>query len=435
MKKPIELWPYLLFLPIDLNERNSFIRSILSSKVASSVFFQFETSGKVYQKDLIEDLPHSNKSILAFLSKLRKYGLIISDSEVQEGKRVVVHKLTKSGWEFSKFFSKELPADLGDLTVSLLEEYLFRLIMLHREQKLPDSMVFDSFTRARAKVYIHGSTRYSSSDVSIIGPIVSDTHLLCKSFPGSSGISECDSITRQPASIGFDVAKKLASSKLKIKFVSELGNDQDGWNILTELIRAEVDVTGVTISDSLHTPESVTIATDKDSRRFKEKKNDLAFTRFSPSAIPWDALESSSILFLYEVQIDIGSAIALFARARNIPVILYCPIFYEKQDLEDYASLFSLVNVLLASNGAWKSMKSILNGDPISYIRPLTSSDIIVRNTKQSYKHYSLLHGITTKSTKLRGDITSEYISSFLKAMTEKLESYEAYNQSLGSEN
>jgi hypothetical protein len=434
MKKQIELWPYLLFLPIDIKERYTFIRKVLSSKVAASVFSQFETIGKVYQKDLIENLPHSNKSILSFLSTLRKYGLIISDSEVQAGKRVVVHKLTKSGWEFSKFFSEELPADIGDLTISLLEEYLYRLIMLHREQKLPESMVSDSFTRARAKAYIHGSMKYLSSDVVIVSPIVYDSHLSCESYPKTGGVSECQSITSRPASIGFDVAKQLASSAMKVKLVSELGNDQNGWNILTELIQSDVDVTGVAISDRLHTPKSYTISTVNDIRRFTEKQENSAFTKFSPSAIPWDDLESSSIIFLSEVPPDIGSTISLFARARNIPVIFYCPSISSKRKLDDYASFLSLIDVMILSNETRKSIRSILNGDPISFIRPLTSADIIIRNTKQSYKHYSLSRGITTKSTTSHGDIPSEYLSSFLEAMTEQKKPFEAHMCALDNE-
>ncbi len=431
MKKPVELWPYLLFLPIDMEKRNKFIRSILSSKVASSIFSSFGTEGRVLQRDLVEELPHSNKTIISFLEKLRKYGLIISGSEVSGGKRVVVHELTKTGWEFSRFFFEGLPSDIGDLTTSLLEEYLLRLVMLHREQQLPDTMVFDAFTRARTKAFIHNSPKYNKSDVTIIAPIIVDTILKCRDFPSPGETVEYQPLMRIPRGTGFDVAKQIADHQVRVAYISEVGNDQKGWNALSELIRQNVDVTGVKISETLHTPESFTLTNEKDERKLIDRSEKIAFNIHSPSDVPWSTLESTRVVFLDDISPEVGITIAVFSRSRGIPVVISCPPLCTKDRFEDYIPFLSQVDVILMSNESWSAIKKVMDNNPVKQMRLHTQASIIARVTKRSYKLYLPEKGITSQTSNQSNDITTKYISGFLKGMLQAYSIQEAHNMGL----
>ncbi|MCK5240481.1 MAG: hypothetical protein KAR33_13070, partial [Candidatus Thorarchaeota archaeon] len=68
MNPNAHLLPYLVFLPKELEEKHKFIKTILASKVASAVLSSFDKGGRVLQRDLVENLPHSNKSILSYLT-------------------------------------------------------------------------------------------------------------------------------------------------------------------------------------------------------------------------------------------------------------------------------------------------------------------------------------------------------------------------------
>ena len=91
-----DLWPFILFLPKDKTRRHKFIKSIIASSVAQNIFSHFSEDGRVLQRDLIENLPHSNKSIIAYLKSLEEFQLSSSGTTTHNGKRVVYHELTKS---------------------------------------------------------------------------------------------------------------------------------------------------------------------------------------------------------------------------------------------------------------------------------------------------------------------------------------------------
>ncbi|MFW9926594.1 MAG: hypothetical protein ACFFDM_07510, partial [Candidatus Thorarchaeota archaeon] len=127
------LWPYLLFLPTEPETRDEFVRSVLASRVARGVLSSFGEDGRVLQRDLVEQLPHSNKSVLSYLKTLQKFDLIQTSTTIHNGKRVVYHELTKNGWGLARFYFEGLPYDVEELTAFLLEDYLTRLATLYRD--------------------------------------------------------------------------------------------------------------------------------------------------------------------------------------------------------------------------------------------------------------------------------------------------------------
>ncbi|MHA1577890.1 MAG: hypothetical protein ACTSU3_11060, partial [Candidatus Thorarchaeota archaeon] len=180
-----DLWPFILFLPKDIAIRQKFIKSILASRVSQNIFSQFDENGRVLQRDLIENLPHSNKSIIAYLKSLEEFQLSISGTTIHNGKRVVYHELTRNGWGLARFFAKDLPLDLGELTGFLLEDYLKHMITLYSEQGLAVTEIFDVFTRTGGKVILSRSPNYENPDYIIIGASTYSTVFECVEYHSS----------------------------------------------------------------------------------------------------------------------------------------------------------------------------------------------------------------------------------------------------------
>jgi hypothetical protein len=240
-----QLWPYLLFLPQDPATRDEFIRTILASSLARNVFLSFDEEGKAYQRDMIHNLPHSNKSILKYLEKLGNYGLIKTETTVRGGKRVVYHELTDNGKGIASFFFKELPSDLGVLTASLLENYLLRLVSLYRNQGMSESVIFDVFTKTRGLAILDGSIKYQNPEFMLFGASAFYTQIDCDSIPGVGGLESCDIPSRYPGGPSVELALALAEVGRQVTFVSEVGNDPDGYNIISHLVQNKVDVTNL----------------------------------------------------------------------------------------------------------------------------------------------------------------------------------------------
>ncbi|MBE0526427.1 MAG: hypothetical protein IH631_05755, partial [Candidatus Thorarchaeota archaeon] len=236
------LWPYLLFLPAEYETRDEFIRSVLASRLARGILSSFSEDGRVLQKDLIEQLPHSNKSILSFLKTLQKFGLVTTGSTIHSGKRVVFHELTKTGWSLARFFFEGLPSDVEELTAFLLEDYLKMLATMYRAQGIPESTLFEIFARMRAKAILDGSKTYTTPTFMLFGASAYNTQLDCDKVPALGGLASCSYPVRHSGGPTVDLALALAKAGYDTTLVSSVGNDMDGWNIITDLIQGNVDV-------------------------------------------------------------------------------------------------------------------------------------------------------------------------------------------------
>ncbi|MHA2285143.1 MAG: PfkB family carbohydrate kinase, partial [Candidatus Thorarchaeota archaeon] len=289
-------WPFLLFLPKNFEKRQEFIRSVLGSRLAHNVLCSFKNQERVLQRDLVKQLPHSNKSILEYLRTLTEFGLLTSGSSVHGGKRVVFHELTKTGWSLARFFSEGLPSDLTELTTYLLEDYLMHLVSLSREEGINDSLVFDVFARMRAKVMLNDSPSHECPDFILFGASAYFTHIECPTLPPPGNLSSCKSPTRAPGGPTIDLALALAKGGFDTTFVSSVGNDQDGWNVITGLIQGNVDVSRVAVRDQKRTNETIVVNTQTGSRTLVGIGELASLSLESPSEVPWFLLENSRLV-------------------------------------------------------------------------------------------------------------------------------------------
>ncbi|TET11566.1 MAG: carbohydrate kinase family protein, partial [Candidatus Thorarchaeota archaeon] len=381
------LWPYLLFLPSEQDTRDEFVRTVLSSRVARSVLSGLDKEGPVMQKELVASLPHSNKSVLSYLSILRKFGLITTGSTIHLGRRVVFHDLTKSGWGLAKFFFEGLPSDIEEFTASLLEDYLTRLATLYRAQGIPESTLFEIVSRMKTKAILEGSKAYSNPSFILFGAAAFNTEIECGTLPVQGGLASCSPPNRHPGGSTVDLALALAKEGFETSLVSSVGNDMDGRNIITNLIQGNIDVRHIVVEDDKHTNKSIIIKEGKKgTRTFVAVSPTTALSITSPNLVPWSHLDNSKVVYIGEVFVEVAAAIAAHTNVKGIPTVYRCSVPYLEFGLEHLKPVLSQVGIILISNRGWKYLKANIGSRPLQKLRELTDAAIIIKQSKNKYQ-------------------------------------------------
>jgi len=84
-----QIWHYILPFPLE-TEKRRLIWSILQSKVGKSLLMNMDVEGRTYQKDMINRMSYSNKSIIEYLKRMFSAGMLEQGMEqVLTGKRKV----------------------------------------------------------------------------------------------------------------------------------------------------------------------------------------------------------------------------------------------------------------------------------------------------------------------------------------------------------
>ncbi|MFX1264579.1 MAG: carbohydrate kinase family protein [Promethearchaeota archaeon] len=421
MSEGEQLWPYVLFLPDNLERRLSFIRSVLASRIAPSVLGRFDESGRVFQRDLVKQLSHSNKSILAFLKTLRDFGLATAKSAVRGGKRVVYHELTKNGWGLARFFSEDLPSDLGALTEHLLEDYLTNLVALYRDLDLDESSIFDVFTRTRAKEILKGSVEYEHPEYALFGSAAYFTEIRCGTIPPPNGEVGCNAPIRYAGGPTLNLALALADEDREVALISAVGNDQDGWNVIATLAAHGVDTSHFVVEDGKHTNETVTIQ-DENSTRTLVGIGDLsALSITSPSQVPWDKIIDAKAVYIGEVFVEVAVSIASYAKANDIPLVYRCSPHYWKLGISELEPLLRQVDVLVISAREWKEVGEAIGPGPMERLQSLSDASIVLQHSKDAYLVHLNSESRPTEFTCdfSTDDVTQWFMAGLLQAIGE----------------
>lgn len=380
-----KFWPYILMMPSEYPERIAFIKDVLASKIAANVLPCFEVSGSVLQKDLIKNLSHSNKSIIQYLEVLRSYGFIETGSKVMDGRRIVYHELTKRGWVLVRFFSEGLPPDANELTEALLEDYLTGLLSFYREHNFEESVFFEILTRVRAKSMVESSKKYEKPEFVILGASALFTNLECE-LESKSGIEiQCKMPQRFAGGPSLELASSLAGKDTKVVFVSTIGDDLNGWSVLTSLIAKGIDVHHFVIESTKATNETIMLHDGTTSRVLVGIDERFALSLTSPSQIPWNVLEKCKLVYIGEVFLEVALAIAVFCHAKGIPCVFRCSQHYWRLGLSKITSILNQIDVLLVSPAEWAVAKEELGLNPVAALRKHTNAEILIKMDKGKY--------------------------------------------------
>ncbi|MEM0216570.1 MAG: hypothetical protein QW612_03385 [Candidatus Bathyarchaeia archaeon] len=124
-----EYHPYVVFLPAE--QKHRILEAIFGSKASTDILkfsLKIGITNKICQKDLIENLPYSNKTIIEALKNLTKLGVLAEDMEKTEknGRSVwiKVYRLSDLGKWFALLLAEE--KDLRDEEKAEILEKIFR---------------------------------------------------------------------------------------------------------------------------------------------------------------------------------------------------------------------------------------------------------------------------------------------------------------------
>ncbi|MBC7130069.1 hypothetical protein H5T51_02465 [Candidatus Bathyarchaeota archaeon] len=122
-------YPYVVFLPSE--EKHNILSAIFGSKASIDVLkFSLKQGigNKIYQKDLVEKLPYSNKTIIENLKTLTKLGILTEEMEKTESSGRIVwvksYKLSDIGKWFALLLAEE--KELTDQEKAEILENTFR---------------------------------------------------------------------------------------------------------------------------------------------------------------------------------------------------------------------------------------------------------------------------------------------------------------------
>ncbi|MFW9850405.1 MAG: PfkB family carbohydrate kinase [Candidatus Thorarchaeota archaeon] len=427
--------PYLVLLPHDLTKKQTFIKTILAPKVAAPILSSFDKDGKVLQRDLVEKLPHSNKSILAYLSALKDAGLVTSSSAIHQGKRVVIHELTKTGWSLARIFFEGLPSDVRELTSYLLEDYLTHIVSLFRDLEISSSSLQDILTKAQANAMRSSSKEYVNPDFLIFGASAYYTKISCNKLPNPNSSVSCDIPIRYPGGPSITLVRTLAERGKSVTFVSTVGNNQDGWNLISDLIKKEVDVANISVEDGKVTNETVLIDDQKGSRTLIGVGTEAALSITTPSQVPWSKFEKTRVVYLGEVFTEVASTISAFARSNSIPIVYRCSVPFLERGLKHLEPVLNQIDVLLISNNAWMYLKKTLKRNIIPTLRNHTNALIVARESQNSYSiHRSDESPVIKEINSDSLDISNQFSAELLIRLSEGLSPLSATLKAIGLE-
>ena len=124
-----EIYPYVVFLPA--KQKNKVLSAIFGSKAAVDILkFSINqgVSNKIYQKELIEKLSYSNKTIIEHLKTLTKLGVLEEEMEKTERQKrtmwVKSYRLSDIGKWFALLLAEE--KDLSEKEKAEILQNIFR---------------------------------------------------------------------------------------------------------------------------------------------------------------------------------------------------------------------------------------------------------------------------------------------------------------------
>ncbi|NWG10894.1 hypothetical protein HXY33_03970 [Candidatus Bathyarchaeota archaeon] len=124
-----DLHPYVVFLPSE--QKSRILSAIFGSKAAVDILrFSLKQgiSNKIYQKELVERLGYSNKTIIGNLKSLTKLGVLKEDMEKSKKERRIVwvkaYQLSDIGRWFALLLAEE--KDVSEKEKAEILQNLFR---------------------------------------------------------------------------------------------------------------------------------------------------------------------------------------------------------------------------------------------------------------------------------------------------------------------
>ncbi len=357
------VWPYVLPFPLD-SEKRRLIWSILQSRVGSEILGELRVDEQTYQHDLIEKLPYSNKSIIKYLKKLVKAGILEQGMKVSTDKRRNVwikwYEPTSLGKWLILFL--KLPSQVSlELTKKVVEE-LFRLYSSSIVEVCQRySLDIDSFHRDLDKQYLLEITKKPPEikpKVAVFGSAALDVHGRLKRLPASDEIVYVDESGRYPGGMGSNVSVALSKLGVPAAFFGRIGNDSTGRSLLENLARNNVGLSNAHVVDAPSLQTLILSDNQKHRWLFVVGSSHHAISLKSLEEIDWKIVDHCKVVYIGEVFTEIASSVADYARTRNKAVIYRPGVPYMLLGVENLRRILEHATLFILNKAGWKQLKN-----------------------------------------------------------------------------
>ncbi|MHC1605720.1 MAG: hypothetical protein ACXQTP_07115 [Candidatus Methanofastidiosia archaeon] len=129
-----DAFPYLMFLPKDRGKLIKMLNDVFGSNVKIDILKRFRAyeNDRVYQKELVETLPYSNKTVLKNLKELCAHNIFVEGMEKHHGNKDVWVKYylidEKMRWLVLLFEDPSEISNMGEIILQLAKLYYESLV-------------------------------------------------------------------------------------------------------------------------------------------------------------------------------------------------------------------------------------------------------------------------------------------------------------------
>ena len=355
-----EIWPYLIFLPAEPENLKKFLTKVLGSHISIHILEKIN-EGTVCQKDIIQQLNYSNKTIISHLKNLVELNVIKEDFQTERGRRIICYKPTSIGrWILLMFQRKFSTSDLGEVLEELFSIYLDNAVELCLKSGLDFSRLENIFSKAMSEGLIKLSepSRVVMPSVLVFGSVAMDTFSMVEERGEPGGSRLLYELYEFPGGSGGNVAVALSRLGVKTSFIGKLGGDAAGWRLLSEFIKDGVDVTSVVIDKTKRTSRSFIVAGEAQRKRtYIFATKDTALSLAHPDEINWNLMKDAEIFYIGETFLEISELIAGYGSNLGKTIVYRPTIHYLVQGLEKLEGILRKTNILIINETGWKILK------------------------------------------------------------------------------
>jgi len=426
-----ELWPWILPLPKETKEQYEILLSVFKSEVSLDILLKMDVNKKNYQKELVEKIPHSNKSIINALKKFVRAGILEQGTEKVkvDGKEVWVKYYTltflgkylkllltpigkfspkdvkKIVEELFYFYAKSIAKLCFDFNISheVFHNILNKLYLTETIRRIKDS-------RKKVKTVVFGSVALDIIIPLNEIPVGRDQTTTVRGFVSDVGGSAAN------------VAIALSRLKVSTAFSGKIGGDYGGRKIVERMLDENVDISSVVIDEELQTPQSIVLVGKNGEKRIIVLlRENPALSLSSPSEIDWSLIDESKIVYIGEVFVEVASTIASYAKSRG-KWIIYRPITpYAKMGFEKLGPIINNVTTLILNEINWNILKkTVPTLDSPKNLLDLGPKEIIITKGSKGVKVYTKEEIFEVPSFKVKAVDTTgagdAFVAGFIKA-------------------
>ncbi len=323
------IWPYILPLPVKLNEQARILLSAFGSEDAMEILRLMPLRGFVRQQEIVDTFKgrKSDKTVVKRLRELVRAGLLEESTGRVEskGKRVWVrrYRLTKLGAWISMLLSPPRLAEdeyVRELSVELFKLYAESVARFCVDYKVSPKLILKSFLKSYLSS-LAASTR-KSIEAAVFGSIAVDYEVPAEELPlRDETYFTLDTIVL-PGGMAANVAAALAQMEVATALIAKVGADEAALIAMARLAELGVDLSSIVVSEEAETARTIVlVARDGCKQVVLPAREETSLSLSSPSEVSWERVEESKLVYVGEVYTEIARVIAGYARDRGKTVV------------------------------------------------------------------------------------------------------------------